>query len=180
MDSHNGGEEIARVLTEMPKPPLKQRVLHTITGVCVVIAFLGELWFLCGSNAAKEVTAFISGGNGYVAGFLILLGLGCAIMTAGAAKKGENSSLIFVPFACAGCVIGTLQVGSMALLFIVVAFFIGALWVISNIRISSYYKEAMEDYHRVQYELERYKEDYRYLVRAIEKREKNENERECD
>lgn len=172
MDNHNGEEEIARVLTEMPKPPLKQRVLHAITVVGVVIAFLGGLWFLCGSNAAKEITAFIAGGNGYVAGFLILLGLGCAIMTAGAAKKGENSSLIFVPFACAGCVIGALQVGSMALIFIIIAFVIGVLWVISNIRISGYYKKTMEDYHRVQYELEKYKEDYRYLVRTIEDRNK--------
>lgn len=178
MDNHNGEEEIARVLTEMPKPPLKQRALRIIAGIGAAIAFPCGLWFLCRSSAAKEITAFIADGNGYVAGFLVLLGIGCAIMAAGAARKGENSSLIFVPFACAGCVIGALQVGSMALIFIVIAFFIGVLWVISNIRISSYYKEAMEDYHRVQYELEKYKEDYRYLVRAIEKRENNESERE--
>lgn len=46
------------------------------------------------------------------------------------------------------------------------------LWVISNIRVSNYYKEAMEDYNRVQYELEKYKEDYRYLVHTIENRDK--------
>lgn len=179
MDSHNGEEEIARVLTEIPKPPLKQRVLHAIAGIGAAIAFLGCLWFLCRSSAAKEITEFIADGNGYIAGFLVLLGLGCAIMAAGAAKKGENSSLIFVPFACAGCVIGALQTDGAALLFIVIAFLIGVLWVISNIRISNCYKEAMEDYHRVQYELEKYKEDYRNLVRAIEKREKNKNEEEC-
>lgn len=172
MDNHNGEEEIARVLTEMPKAPLKQRALRIIAGIGAAIAFLCGLWFLCRSSAAKEITAFIADGNGYVAGFLVLLGIGCAIMAAGAARKGENSSLIFVPFACAGCVIGALQVGSMALIFIVIAFFIGVLWVISNIRISSYYKEAMEDYHRVQYELEKYKEDYRYLVHTIENRNK--------
>ena len=158
MDNHNGEEEIARILTEMPKPPLKQRALRVIAGIGSAIAFLGGLWLLCSSSAAKEITAFIAGGNGYVAGFLVLIGLGCAIMTAGAAKKGEYSSLIFVPFACAGCVIGALQVGSMAL--------------ISNIRVFNYYEEAMEDYHRVQYELEKYKEDYRYLVHTIENRNK--------
>jgi len=60
----------------------------------------------------------------------------------------------------------------MALIFIIIAFVIGMLLVISNIRVSSYYKEAMEDYHRVQYELEKYKEDYRYLVHTIENRNK--------
>ena len=60
----------------------------------------------------------------------------------------------------------------MALIFIIIAFVIGMLWVISNIRISSYYKEAMEDYHRVQYELKKCKEDYRYLVHTIENRNK--------
>ena len=172
MDNHNGEEEIARILTEMPKPPLKQRALRVIAGIGAAIAFLGGLWLLCSSSAAKEITAFIAGGNGHVVGFLVLIGLGCAIMTAGAAKKGEYSSLIFVPFACAGCVIGALQVGSMALIFIIIAFVIGMLWVISNIRVSNYYKEAMEDYNRVQYELEKYKEDYRYLVHTIENRDK--------
>ena len=172
MDNHNGGEEIARVLTEMPKPPFKQRALRVIAGIGAAIAFLGGLWLLCGSSAAKEITASIAGGNGYVAGFLVLIGLGCAIMTAGAAKKGEYSSLIFVPFACAGCVIGALQVGSMALIFIIIAFVIGMLWVISNIRISNYYKKTMEDYYRTRNELEMYKDDYRYLARAIENRDK--------
>ena len=172
MDNHNGEEEIARVLTEMPKPPLKQRALRVIAGIGSAIAFLDGLWLLCGSSAAKEITAFIAGGNGYVAGFLVLIGLGCAIMTAGAAKKGEYSSLIFVPFACAGCVIGALQVGSMALIFIIIAFVIGMLWVISNIRISNYYKKTMEDYYRTRNELEMYKDDYRYLARAIENRDK--------
>lgn len=171
MDNHNE-EEIARVLTEIPKPPLKQRALRIIAEVGAVSAFLGGLWFLCRSNAAKEIITFVAGGNGYVAGFIALLGLGCAIMTAGEAKKGGHGSLIFVPFACAGCVIGALQTNGMALLFIVIAFFIGALWVISNIRISNYYKESMEDYHRVQYELEKYKEDYRHLVHTIENRNK--------
>jgi hypothetical protein len=60
----------------------------------------------------------------------------------------------------------------MALIFITIAFVIGMLWVISNIRVSNYYKEAMEDYNRVQYELEKYKEDYRYLVHTIENRDK--------
>ena len=60
----------------------------------------------------------------------------------------------------------------MALIFIIIAFVIGMLWVISNIRVSNYYKEAMEDYNRVQYELEKYKEDYRYLVHTIENRDK--------
>ena len=172
MDNHNWGEEIARVLTEMPKSPLKHRALRVIAGIGSAIAFLGSLWLLCSSSAAKEINAFIAGGNGYVAGFLVLIGLGCAIMTAGAAKKGEYSSLIFVPFACAGCVIGALQVGSMALIFIIIAFVIGMLWVISNIRISNYYKKTMEDYYRTRNELERYKEDYRYLARAIENQDK--------
>lgn len=60
----------------------------------------------------------------------------------------------------------------MALIFIIIAFVIGMLLVISNIRVSNYYKEAMEDYNRVQYELEKYKEDYRYLVHTIENRDK--------
>lgn len=60
----------------------------------------------------------------------------------------------------------------MALIFITIAFVIGMLWVISNIRVSNYYEEAMEDYRRVQYELEKYKEDYRYLVHTIENRNK--------
>nr|DAO16175.1 MAG TPA: hypothetical protein [Caudoviricetes sp.] len=30
----------------------------------------------------------------------------------------------------------------------------------------------MEDYHRVQHELEKYKEDYRYLVHTIENQNK--------
>ena len=60
----------------------------------------------------------------------------------------------------------------MALIFITIAFVIGMLWVISNIRVSNYYEEAMEDYNRVQYELEKYKEDYRYLVHTIENRNK--------
>lgn len=60
----------------------------------------------------------------------------------------------------------------MALIFITIAFVIGMLWVISNIRVFNYYEEAMEDYHQVQYELEKYKEDYRYLVHTIENRNK--------
>lgn len=60
----------------------------------------------------------------------------------------------------------------MALIFIIIAFVIGMLRVISNIRVSSYYKEAMEDYRRVQYKLEKYKEDYRYLVHTIKNRNK--------
>lgn len=180
MDNHNGEEEIARVLTEMPKAPLKQRVLHIIAMFGAVIAFLGVLWFFGMSETAEKIVDAISNsnGNGAFVGSIVLLGIGCAVMTAGDAKDGGHGSLVFVPFACAGCVIGALQTDGAALLFIVVAFLIGALWVISNIRISSYYKEAMEDYHRVQYELEKYKEDYRYLVRAIEKRENNESERE--
>lgn len=60
----------------------------------------------------------------------------------------------------------------MALIFITIAFVIGMLWVISNIRISNYYKKTMENYYSTRYELERYKEDYRYLARAIENRDK--------
>lgn len=90
MDNHSGEEEIARVLTEMPKPPLKQRAMRVIAGIGASIAFLGSLWLLCSSSAAKKITAFIAGGNGHVAGFLVLIGLGCAIMTAGAAKKAST------------------------------------------------------------------------------------------
>lgn len=102
MDNHNGEEEIARVLTEMPKPPLKQRALRVIAGIGSAIAFLGGLWLLCSSSAAKEITAFIAGGNGYVAGFLVLIGLGCAIMTAGAAKKGRVQLTHFCPIRLCG------------------------------------------------------------------------------
>ena len=60
----------------------------------------------------------------------------------------------------------------MALIFITIAFVIGMLWVISNIRISNYYKKTMGNYYSTRHELERYKEDYRYLARAIENRDK--------
>lgn len=172
MNDSNGEEKVAKVLTEMPKPPLKRRILSRIAEIGAVIALLGVIWFLCCSKAAEKIVGFVSGGNGYFVWFIVLLGFGCAIITAGEAKEGKHGSLIFVPFACAGCVIGALQVNGSALLFIAIASIIGTAWVVSNIRIANYYKRAIEDYNRVQYELEQYKKNYRDLARTIETREK--------
>lgn len=75
MDNHNGEEEIARVLTEMPKPPLKQRALRVIAGIGSAIAFLGGLWLLCSSSAAKRSLHSLQVGMDMLPVFLFSLGL---------------------------------------------------------------------------------------------------------
>lgn len=112
----------------------------------------------------RSITDFIVGINPYFIGFTVLLGIGCAFITMEEAKTGRQGSIVFVPFACAGCVISALQTPSLALLYMVISAFLGLAWIITNIRVHRYYEELASDYSRIKYEHDRDAKELKQLL----------------